>query len=175
MQEIQNQARLLCSPEASPVHWALLSSDVLKSDSVMYHNLLLSLWAVECTIHHQLSLSDKEQIHFLADSGIHASKSYATQHTLLRPSRKRKSHKHKRRKSHKKSRKSSEVLPSTSDESPSDNDVGIMTPDAGEVIPQATADWQLDMGTPGLASIQVSAQNVPAVLLHHVVSTWLKD
>ena len=172
MQDIYNAAQLICSAEAAAAHWALLKSNARYSISNMYQDMLHSLWAVQCTIQHWSSHSDEQQILFLADAGIHATMLSSGQHSILRPSKKRKSHKQKRRKSHKKSRKSREMMPSSGEESLSDNDLGIMTPDAGDRMPQAAGNWLLHMGRPESSQVQVSAQGLPAVLLHQVLTGW---
>ena len=174
MQEIIGAAQSICSPEAAPVHWALLQANMRKPSDTIYHSILLSLWAVACTVHHQSTLSDEEQVAFLADAGVVAIHSSSAQHTVLRPARKRKSHKHKRQKSHKKSRRSREVMPSSGEESLSDGGLGIMTPDADDTAPKAAASWLLNTGRPGLSSVQTSANDLPAVLLHHAMSDWLE-
>ena len=173
-QEINDEARSICSAEAAPMHWALMRANMQEPLSIIYHSILLSLWAVACTVHHQSTLSDEEQVAFLADAGIVAIQSSSAQHTVLRPSRKRKSHKHRRWKSHKKSRNSREATPSSGEESLSDSGLGIMTPDADDTAPQATASWLLDTGRPGLSSVHTSANNLPAVLLHHAISDWIE-
>ncbi|DBB06395.1 TPA: hypothetical protein ACH3X1_011957 [Trebouxia sp. C0004] len=172
LQDIYNAAQLICNAEAAAVHWALLKFNARDSISTMYQDMLHSLWAVQCTIQHWSSHSDEQQIVFLADAGIHAAMLSSGQHSILRPSKKRKSHKHKRRKSHKKSRKSREMLPSSGEESLSDNDLGIMTPDAGDRMPQAAGNWLIHMGRPESSQVQTSAQGLPAVLLHQVLSGW---
>ena len=172
MQDIYNAAQLICSAEAAPAHWALLQFNARGSISTRYQDMLHSLWAVQCTVQHWLSHSDEEQIGFLADAGIHATMLFSGQHSILRPSKKRKSHKHKRRKSHKKSRKSRDILPSSGKESSSDNDLGIMTPDAGDRMPQAAGNWLLRMGRPELSQVQTSAEGLPAVLLHQALTGW---
>lgn len=172
MQDIYNAAQLMCSAEAAAAHWALLKSNARYSISTMYQDMLYSLWAVQCTVKHWLSHSDEQRIFFLADAGIHATMLPSSQHSILRPSKKRKSHKHKRQKSHKKSRKSREILPSSGEESMSDNDLGIMIPDAGDRMPQAAGNWLLHMGRPESSQVQTSAQGLPAVLLHQALSGW---
>ena len=174
-QELYSQARAICSSEASPVHWALLTSDAWGRHESKYHTLLLSLWAVKCTIFDQLSLSDKEQIAFLLNNGIRASKSYSAQHLLLRPAKRRKSHKHKQqRKSHKRRNKSEGMRPSSGDESLSDGDLGIMTADADDNFIQTAAVWHLDAATHGLANLSAPIQDLPDVLLHLAIAQWIQ-
>lgn len=174
-QELYSQARAICSSEASPVHWALLTSDAWGRHESKYHTLLLSLWAVKCTIFDQLSLSDKEQIAFLLNNGICASKSYSAPHLLLRPAKRRKSHKHKQqRKSHKKRNKSEGMRPSSGDESLSDGDLGIMTADADDNFIQTAAVWHLDAATHGLANLPAPIQDLPDVLLHLAIAQWIQ-
>ena len=172
MQDICNAAQLICSAETAPVHWALLKFNTRDSSNTMYQDMLHSLWAVQCTIQHWSSHSDEQQILFLADAGIHGTMLSSGQHSILRPSKKHKPHKHKQRKSHKKSRKGREMLPSSGEESLSDNDLGIMTPDAGDRMPLAAGNWLLHMGRPEPSQVQISAQGLPAVLLHQVLSGW---
>lgn len=172
MQDVYNAAELVCSVEAAPVHWALLKCNARDSINTMCQDMLHGLWAVRCTVQDWLSHSDEQQIVLLADAGIHATVLSSGQHSILRPSKKRKSHKHKRRKSHKKSGKSREMLPSSGEESLSDSDLGIMTPDADDRMPQAAGNWLLHTGRPELSQVQTSAQGLPAVLLHQVLSGW---
>ena len=172
MQDIYNAAQWICSAEATPVHWALLKFNARDSINTMYQDTLHTLWALQYITQHLSSHSDEQQIVFLADAGIHATMLSSGQHSILRPSKKRRSHKHKRRKSHKKSRKSREMLPSSGEESLSDQDLGIMTPEADDRMPQAAGNWLLDMGRPESSQVQTSAQGLPAVLLHQALSGW---
>ncbi|KAL0036260.1 hypothetical protein WJX79_010495 [Trebouxia sp. C0005] len=158
LQDVYNAAELVCSVEAAPVHWALLKCNARDSINTMCQDMLHGLWAVRCTVQDWLSHSDEQQIVLLADAGIHATVLSSGQHSILRPSKKRKSHKHKRRKSHKKSGKSREMLPSSGEESLSDSDLGIMTPDADDRMPQAAGNWLLHTGRPELSQVDSSLE-----------------
>lgn len=175
VQEMYHHANLLCEAASAPVHWALLSSDAHESDSQMYHTLTVTLWAVHCTIHQQLVLSQQQQVQFLASNNIKASVSVSAQHALLRPAKRRKSHKHKRRKSQKRQRQSleEECVPSSGEDSMSDGDLGIMTSDSDRQMPRNIAVWQLQMAGPRPVTVSATVLELPDVLLWHVILHWL--
>ena len=176
LQEMLHTATLLCEAASGPVHWALLSAEAQESDSHMYHSLLVAFCAVQSITHNQLTLSEKEVMQFLSDNGIEAAVTSSAAHVLLRPSKRRKSHKHKRRKSHKTQRRSlpEDWDPGSGDDSLSDGDLGIMADDDHDKPAQAAAVWQLGFAGSRPQIVHANAAEVPSILLWHVSMQWLE-
>ena len=177
MQGMYKLANLLCESASVPVYWALLSKEAQESNSCMYHTVMLYLWAVQCTIARSLALSEEEQILFLTNNGIKASSSLSGQHGLLRPSKRRKSHKHKRRKSHKRQRRSlpESWVPSSGEESMSDGDLGIMPHDQDHLLSSKHAVvWQIELAKPMLMEVHATTPELRSALLCNVVMNWLE-
>lgn len=176
VQGLDEFANLLCESTSVPVYWALLSEEAQKSDSCMYHTMMLYLWAVQCTIARWLALPEQEQYLFLTNNGIKASSSLSGQHGLLRPSKRRKSHKHQRRKSHKRQRRSlpESWVPSSGEESMSDGDLGIMALDQDHLLSSKHTVWQIELANPMLMEVHASTPELRSVLVCNVVLNWLE-
>ncbi|KAL3153954.1 hypothetical protein ABBQ32_013514 [Trebouxia sp. C0010 RCD-2024] len=177
-QELCYIANALCESSSAPVFWALLSEDARESDSCMYHTLLLGLWAVQTTIFQKMAVPQQQQLQFLTDNSISASISLLAQHALLRPAKRRKSHKHKRRKSHKKQRRSlpEDWTPSSGsaeEEGMSDSDLGIMAIDHDHQMSQSNLLWQIQLASPVHMHVNASTLELPSVLLYNVIVNWL--
>ena len=176
MQGLYKLANLLCKSISLPVYWALLSEEAQESESRMYCTMMLYLWAVQCTVAHQLALSEPEQKQFLASNGIKASTSSSVQHGLLRPLKRRKSQKLRRRKSHKRQRRSlpEDWVPSSGEDSMSDGDLGIMALDQDHQLTPKHAVWQIELAKPMLLEVRATTLELPGVLLCNVIVNWLE-
>lgn len=176
VQGLYKLANLLCDSVSVPVYWALLSAEAQKSDSRMYLTMTLYLWAVQCMVAQQLAVSEHEQIRFMANNGIRASTSVCAQHALLRPSKRRKSHKHKRRRSAKRQRRSlqEDWVPSSGEDSMLDGDLGIMAPDQDHQLSSNHDVWQIELAKPALMEVHATTAELPSMLLCNVIMNWLE-
>lgn len=176
VQGLYKLANLLCDSVSVPVYWALLSAEAQKSDSRMYLTMTLYLWAVQCMVAQQLAMSEHEQIRFMANNGIRASTSVCAQHALLRPSKRRKLHKHKRRRSAKRQRRSlqEDWVPSSGEDSMLDGDLGIMAPDQDHQLSSNHDVWQIELAKPALMEVHATTAELPSMLLCNVIMNWLE-
>ena len=174
LQEVLALAATACAPVRGQEHWALLAEAAQAHDSKWYHNVLLTLTAIHWVLHRKLSAGEHEVNTFLEENGISAVKASAASHSLIRPSKRRRSGKP--RKSKHKKRKSREVRLERDGTDSADNlddlDLGIMSDGDVVEVKQANELWHII--SPGNFDVHVLLDNLPPVLLNQALCNWLK-
>ena len=170
LQDVYILAAAVCAPERAREHWAFLTQSAHAHDSDLCHQMLLALFAIQCTLHPKLGGTDNAVKAFLEENGISAVKQTIGTHDILRPHKKRKSHKskHKKRKSKKRRGHWGDT---DSDGSLDDIDLGIMSDSDMTEAKQANQLWQIK--APGLFEMQVCSEDLPVVLLYQALRNWL--
>lgn len=174
LQEVEILAAAICAPRRGPEHWASLAEAADVHESNLYHNMLLTLTATHWVLHHKLSAGHSRVIAFLKENGISAVKESAASHDLIRPSKRRKSHKS--RKSKHKKRKSKELRVELNDTDSADNlddlDLGIMSDSNFVDAKQANEVWHIT--SPGELDVHVPLESLPPLLLNKALCNWLR-
>ena len=168
MQEFVQQAASICKAESAPLFWRMLSHSFQRPDDRSFHQVLLSLLAVRCTLAQQIT-SSKQQVQLLIEAGVVVTQTATLQHDLLRAPKKRRSHKHKRQK-HKR-RRTEGMMPMSSDEDISDSELGIMPAELDEAERQPHLVWKVQIADQVYR--EVSGHDLPDLILQSVLMRWL--